>query len=189
MSRSITVARGLITAAIAAMSVSALADPPPHAPAHGWRAKHDARYVGRSGTEWESDYDIASGRCNREAIATVVGGAVGGVIAARVADENREVATLIGAAAGALIGNRIGRKLDEADRSCIGHALEIGEAGRPVVWTNDATGVRYELSPGADRERNGAACREFTLAAVADRQRSSRRGLACRSDSGIWRIL
>ncbi|HEX7080618.1 MAG TPA: RT0821/Lpp0805 family surface protein [Gammaproteobacteria bacterium] len=182
-------ARLMVIAWIAALSASALADPPPHAPAHGWRKKHDPYYVGHSGGQWEYDYDIVSGHCNREAIATVVGGVVGGVIASRVADEHRAVATLIGAAAGALIGNRIGRELDEADRACIGHALEIGEAGHPVTWTNESTGVRYELLPGADRKRDGAACREFTMIAVAGREKTTRRGVACPSQPGVWRIL
>jgi len=186
---SMKTARVVVLALAAAWSASALADPPPHAPAHGWRKKQQNHYVGYSGRQWEHDYDIASGRCNREAIGTVVGGVVGGVIGSRVGSENRTVATIIGAAAGALLGNRIGRELDEADRSCFGHALELGEAGRPVIWTNESTGVRYELAPGADRERNGASCREYTMIAVAGRERSSRRGLACQSQPGVWQVM
>ena len=43
-----------------ACAASALADPPDHAPAHGWRKKHDGHYVGRTGVEWEHDYEITS---------------------------------------------------------------------------------------------------------------------------------
>jgi surface antigen len=172
-----------------AVCVSAFADPPAHAPAHGWRKKHDPYYVGYSGREWEHDFDIVSGRCNREAIGTVIGGVVGGVIGSRVETENRAVATIIGTVAGALLGNRIGRELDEADRSCFGHALEIGVAGRPVIWTNESTGVRYELAPGAVSKRSGAACREYTMVAVAGKERSSRRGLACQSQAGVWQMM
>jgi surface antigen len=173
----------------AAWAVSAVAQPPAHAPAHGWRKKNDAHYVGYTGRQWQHDYEISSGHCNREAIATVVGGVVGGALAHRIADENRTVATIIGAAAGALVGKRIGRELDEADRGCVGHALEIGVAGRAVSWSNEATGVQYRLSPGADRERNGLACREFTMVSTAGRQRSSQRGLACQSRAGVWEIM
>lgn len=185
------IARIVIPAVVVAWSATAFADPPAHAPAHGWRnkQKQQVHYVGYSGRQWEYDYDISAGHCNRQAIATVVGGVVGGVIASRIAEENRTVATLIGAAAGALVGNRIGHKLDEADRSCVGHALELGESGRPVVWTNETTGVRYELSPGADRQRNGAVCREYTMVAVDGRDKSSQRGLACQSQSGVWEII
>lgn len=189
MKISMQTARLVVLSLVTVWFASALADPPAHAPAHGWRKKHDARYVGFSGREWEYDFEISSGHCNREAIATVVGGIVGGAIASRVAEENRNVATIIGIAAGALVGNRIGDKLDDADRSCVGHALEIGESGRPVAWTNESTGVHYELSPGARRDRNGVMCREYTMVAVADRDKSSRRGLACESDEGNWRII
>lgn len=191
----------------AAWTLPALADPPAHAPAHGWRRHHerdhdrdhdrdrdrdeDARYyVGYGGEHWEHDYDILSGRCNREAVATVVGGVVGGVVAAHVSEpENRTVATIIGAAAGALIGKKIGHELDEADRGCFGHALEIGESGRRVVWTNASTGVRYEMVPGAASRRDGAPCRAFTLLAVAGDRRSTRVGLACRSQPGLWEVV
>jgi surface antigen len=182
-------ARTVVLALVATWAASALAQPPAHAPAHGWRKKQQNHYVGYSGRQWEQDYGIVSGRCNREAIGTVVGGVVGGVIASRVADENRAVATIIGAAAGALLGNRIGNRLDEKDRSCFGHALEIGPQGRPVMWTNESTGVRYELSPGANRQRDGAACREFTMVAVAGREKSSQRGLACQAGQGVWQVV
>ena len=70
----------LISLAIAA-PVS-LADPPPHAPAHGWRKKNDPYYVGYTGRQWTDDYGIRSGRCDRDRshVATAVGAVAGGVI-------------------------------------------------------------------------------------------------------------
>src|SRR5690606_42053966 len=108
-----------LTAALAlfaAWSAGALADPPPHAPAHGWRKKHDPYYLGYSGVRYEQDFGIVSGRCNREEIATVVGGAVGGYLGSRIAEEHPVVGTVLGTVAGAVIGKRIGRELDERDR-------------------------------------------------------------------------
>jgi surface antigen len=186
---SINAARVVAVGLAAVWAVSAFADPPAHAPAHGWRKKQAAHYVGRGGTEWERDFDISSGRCNRDAIGAVVGGVVGGVIANRVGDEHPAAATIVGVIAGALIGHKIGSELDERDRGCFGHALEIGKAGRAVVWTNESNGVRYEMSPGADRTRNGAACREFTLVTVAGKEKSSQRGLACQSQPGAWQVV
>jgi surface antigen len=179
----------ILLAWLATGPVLALADPPRHAPAHGWRKKNDPFYVGFTGRHWDQDYGILSGHCNREAVATVLGGIIGGTIGAKVADrDDRAIAVIIGATAGALIGNRIGRDLDDADRSCIGHAMEIGESGQRITWTNETTGVDYELTPGADRESGGDACREFTLVAATGDIRSRERGLACESDSGVWRI-
>lgn len=171
-------------------SASAIATPPPHAPAHGWRQKHDPYYVGYSGRQWEKDYGILSGRCNREAIGTVLGAAVGAVVLNRTATpENRTVATVVGAMAGAVIGNRIGRKLDESDRGCLGHALELGDPGRRIEWANESTGVRYEVAPGDERDRNGKACREFTLVEMAGSGgKLAQRGLACQSQPGVWEV-
>ena len=184
---------GLLVAA--GLSLPALADPPDHAPAHGWRKKHgsgdddDHGYEGYEGKRWDQDYAVLSGRCDRRAIATVLGGVVGGAVGARVADsENRTIATIVGAAVGALLGNRIGRELDDADRGCFGHALELGRPGRLIVWTNDTAGVRYELLPGANRTRPGAVCREFTMTSFHGRERESRAGVACRTQVGRWEI-
>ena len=177
----------LIWSLLIAWVAPVFADPPAHAPAHGWRRKHDPYYVGYTGGQWERDFDISSGRCNRQEIATVVGGVAGAAIANRVADEHKTVATIVGAIAGAVIGNRIGRELDEADRGCFGHALEIGMAGQRITWTNETNGVRYEMSPGADSPRNGAACREYTLVTVVGRDRATQKGVACQSQPGVWR--
>jgi surface antigen len=169
-------------------TAEALAAPPKHAPAHGWRKKHDPYYVGYSGNHWDRDYGILSGRCNREEVGTVIGGVVGGAIGSRVADEeDRAIATIMGAVAGALIGNRIGRKLDESDRSCFGHAMEIGTAGKAVTWVNDATGVRYEMVPG-DRSSHDEGCREFSLRATAGDEVSDRNGVACQTAVGVWEL-
>jgi surface antigen len=192
----------LITlAALAALAIAlaapVMAQPPAHAPAHGFRAKQKQRqptvqvvFVGHAGSEWEQDYGITSGNCDRRAIGTALGGLTGALIANQVADgDNKTVATLIGAAAGALIGRRIGRNIDKADEACIGHALELGEAGKPVNWTNEDTGVNYQVVPGADRSRNGSTCREFTFTAVSGSDRQTRQGLGCESEPGVWQIV
>jgi surface antigen len=176
-----------VLALLGGLSSSLRADPPAHAPAHGWRKQHDPDYVGYTGVHWDRDYGVRTGSCDLEAVGAVVGGVVGGAVGARVGD-NRPIATLIGAVAGALIGAKVGRELDEPDRGCFGHTLEVGEEGHRVVWTNESIGVRYELVPGAGRDRNGEACREFTLVTIASGKKSSQSGLACRSESAAWQI-
>lgn len=190
MPTTIRAARLALASMLTVTVMTALAAPPAHAPAHGWRRQHDPSYVGYTGRQWDDDYGIVSGHCDRQAVATVLGGVVGGVIGARVAEpEDRTVATIIGSAVGALIGNRIGKQLDDADRGCFGHALEVAQSGQPVSWTNESTGVRYEMTPGPGRERDGAACREFTLRAVTGTRESSRQGLACRDDGSVWNVI
>ena len=70
---------------VAAPVMRGLADPPPHAPAHGWRKKNDPYYVGYTGRQWTDDYGIRSGRCDRDRshMATAVGAVAGGVIGDR----------------------------------------------------------------------------------------------------------
>ena len=73
----------LAAAALAVvLPVNVYGDPPPWAPAHGWRKKNDPYYTGYSGRRWDKDYGIVQGQCNREA----VGAAVGGVVAGAVVD-------------------------------------------------------------------------------------------------------
>lgn len=179
----------LVVVLAAGWAAEALADPPPHAPAHGWRKKHDPYYMGYSGAAWDRDYEITRGRCNREQIGAVLGGVAGAVVGSRVAaSENRPVGTLIGAAVGALLGARIGRELDEADRACFGHVLEIAPPGSRVTWENPGTGVSYDLVPGQGYKQGNSMCRDFTLIASAAGQASRRTGRACQSGRGVWKI-
>jgi surface antigen len=166
-----------------------LADPPPHAPAHGWRAKHDSYYVGYTGTRWPQDYEITSGHCNREAVGAVIGGVAGGTIGHEVAKpEDRVVATIIGAAVGALVGAKIGRELDERDQGCIGQSLELAQPGQSVQWRNDQSGVAYVLTPTGSEQIDGRSCRVFKLRSTANgkAQTVTRRG--CQVAQGQWEI-
>jgi surface antigen len=170
----------LIAAAITSVSLQALADPPDHAPAHGWRKKHDPGYVGYTGATWEKDYEVSTGHCNREEVGAVLGGVAGGVIGSKVASpENRTVG---------IIGAKIGRDLDNGDRGCFGHVLEIVRPGGRVMWDNPVTGVNYVLVPGDGRRENAASCRDFTLIATRGREKSTRKGVACQTERGVWRI-
>jgi surface antigen len=182
-----------VTLALAALvgAGPVFADPPSHAPAHGYYKKRhvndyedDRRsyrtvryYEGKSGVAYVRDYGISSGRCNRDEIGTVIGGVTGAVIGGQVAD-NRAVGMVVGGVFGAVLGHAIGDNLDHGDRACMGHALELGRAGVPVVWRND--GHRYHFTPRGDA-RNG--CRNATLVVDGRRPRDV---LACPSGRGEW---
>ncbi len=47
-----------LAALAAALTLPALADPPSHAPAHGWRKKNDPYYVGYTGRHWNDDFGV-----------------------------------------------------------------------------------------------------------------------------------
>jgi surface antigen len=176
-----------------ALPCIALATPPDWAPAHGWRKKHDPYYAGYSGRDWDSDYGVRSGSCDRSQVGQVVGGVVGGVaggaIGAEVAkgSSQRNVAIVVGTVIGAAIGSEIGRRMDQADRSCVGHALELGEPGRSVKWTNPDTRVSYQLTP-LDAEPRDDGCRRFRLTAHGAFGLSEGRTVACPDASGVWTL-
>lgn len=167
----------------AALVAPAVAKPPPHAPAHGYRAK-EARYKGYTGVEWEEDYGVRSGRCNTDTVLAAVGAVGGAVIANRTASaENRTIATIVGAVAGGLLGNAVGDAIDDGDRGCMGHALEVGAIGQRITWTNPRTHVAYTLKPVADLD---GGCRRFEYRPGANAK--SQTMVACRRDGAAWAI-
>lgn len=171
-----------IALSLTAFAAPILSQPPAHAPAHGWRKKNDPHYVGYTGYKWSDDYGIRSGRCNREAVGVALGGTLGGMVGSAVSDrDNRLVAIVLGTTIGALVGARVGRDLDEADRACIGHALELADNGKPVRWMSE--GVRYSLTSG---KASGDGCRSYTLLGEANGRSDTSRGTACRRDDGAW---
>lgn len=172
--------------ALLLITASAMADPPDHAKAHGWRKKHDPNYVGYTGRIWERDYGVLEGTCNRKEIGTVLGAVVGGAVGSQVGDgSNRTVAIIVGSVIGAAIGHEIGRDLDEGDRACVGHALELAKAGQRVRWVNTATGVTYAIDPKAP-SREGDNCRSYSLSMSREGKSKTSDGKACRSKDGTW---
>jgi len=180
-----------VTAAFCAFAVLAstltFADPPDHAKAHGWRKKNDPNYVGYTGRTWEHDYGILEGTCHRKEIGTAIGAVVGGAIGSQVGDDsNRTVAIIVGSVIGAAIGHEIGRDLDQGDRACVGHALELAQAGQRVRWVNETTGVTYVIAPQA-APRKGDLCRSYTLTMTRAGKSKSSDGKACRASDGTWK--
>jgi len=177
-----------IALAVVALPCVALATPPPWAPAHGWRKKNDPTYPGYSGHNWEYDYGVRSGHCDRAEIGAVLGGVAGAVIGSEVAKgDNRVVAMVVGTVIGAAIGSEIGRRMDKTDRYCVGHALELANAGQTVSWTNPTTRVNYQLTP-LDKGVSDEGCRKFRLVATGGFGLSEGRTTACAGEDGVWNL-
>ena len=126
----------LRSALIAAMAVSciasapagtAFADPPPWAPAHGYRAKY--QYP-----------DIDIGTCNRSLTSSqLIGGAlgaiVGGLLGSKVGKgKGKLAATAAGTLLGALAGASIAQSMDTADNECVRKALDAAPDQKQVAW-------------------------------------------------------
>ena len=177
----------IVSVALAPMP--APAEPPPHAKAHGWRKKNDPNYVGYTGKKWEKDYGIIEGKCNTAAVGAVVGGTVGGVIGSRAEKQDRPVAIILGTTIGAVIGAKIGESIDQSDRACMGHSLELAGVKKTVVWTNSTSGVTYRLTPTRDFKQADQACREFVTelnSAKGKKKKDKVTGVACRRGNGEW---
>jgi surface antigen len=173
----------------AAVAGSTLAGPPAHAPAHGYRnhdkqSRKDARkYRGYTGVEWHEDHGIQGGRCNTDTVLATVGAVGGAVIGNRTASpENRTVATIIGAIAGGLIGKAVGDAIDDHDRACMGHSLEVGTIGKSVTWTNPKTRIAYKVRPTRDL---ADGCRNFEFVAAKGAPASM---TACRTPQATWAV-
>lgn len=186
--RSVVHALNVLWMVFVLVATTAMADPPDHAKAHGWRKKHDPNYVGYTGRTWERDYGVLEGSCNRKEIGTVLGAVVGGAVGSQVGDgSGRTVAIIVGSVIGAAIGREIGRDLDEGDRACVGHALELAKAGQRVRWLNESTGVTYVVAPNPP-SRDGDKCRTYTLSMSRDGKSKATDGKACRADNGTWSV-
>ncbi len=196
---------GIIAAIVASLLLSAvlpspvLADPPPWAPAHGWREKHkhkkhddDTVYVVQPypyyvrPQAYAVPFGINIGRCNRDAVGAAIGGVTGGAFGAGVTDRDDRVFGIIaGTVIGAALGGLIGESMDRADYTCMGQAFEYAGPGQSVSW-NDPSGASYNVMPGDSYESNGRYCREYTTTAVIDGRAETVKGTACRQPDGSW---
>jgi hypothetical protein len=168
-----------------------MADPPAHAPAWGYHDDHPhadkhhkkpkkiKHYPGKSGVVYVHDYGIASGKCNRDEIGAVIGGVTGAVIGGQVAGkDDRIVGMVVGGVLGAILGHAIGDEIDKKDRACMGHALELGKPGVPIVWKGGTH--QYRFTPRGDAP---GGCRYATL--TID-NRKPQDVLACPTGRGEW---
>lgn len=177
-------------ACLTAVPAHVYGDPPPWAPAHGWRKKNDPNYVGYTGKKWDRDYGIVSGQCNRQAVGAVLGGVVGGVVGSQVGSgSGRQIAILVGTVTGAVIGSQIGRDLDRADEACIAHALELAGPNKRVSWPSADGRTTFMLTPGEGFRRDGRMCREFSLRQTASSRSQTASGRACQTGNGAWLLL
>jgi surface antigen len=202
--------------AISTVAVSpALADPPPWAPAHGWRDKHDRdddnyrqeRRHHRDRDDEEEDapavavapppppaptqlpYGLTEGTCHRDLVGAALGGAAGGLVGSNIGKgSGRTAATIGGVIAGLFVGGSIGRSMDMADQACTGEVLEHVQDNQTVVWQGQNQSG-YWVTPMRSYEAgNGSYCREYESDAVIDGRRQQTYGTACRQPDGRWQI-
>lgn len=158
-------------------TAAAYADPPPWAPAHGYRAKEDKHKHKRDDDDDDDrrtviireverppqlaaglpafyglPVGIEQGRCDHGLVqanmGTVLGAIAGGLAGSQFGKGDGQVAmTAAGVLLGAVLGNVVQGQLDPADQGCLTQALERAPTGQPVVWNNPDSGARYQVTP------------------------------------------
>jgi len=197
------IAAGLDFAPVGWSSRAAYADPPPWAPAWGYRGKHkkkhghhddddDREYIEvRPSPTRVEPYGIGAGTCHRELVGAVVGGAAGGLAGSQVGKGKGQLAAVAGGAIiGLIVGGMVGRAMDQADQNCVGQVLEHAPDQRPVVWTNGANQDRYAVVPQRTyRMPDNRYCRDYLTTATIGGREQRVSGTACRNPDGSWQLM
>ncbi len=160
--------------------------PPPWAPAHGYRRKHE-----NGGWVYVPPFGIELGTCNRELLGAALGGAAGGLLASEIASsKDRPLAIAGGTLLGILVGGSIGRSMDQLDQHCVGQILEYAPAQQPVAWENPDRESSYRVTPVHTYEDGQERyCREYQTVATVGGERRETYGTACRQPDGSWQIV
>jgi hypothetical protein len=160
-------------------------------------------YTGYGGTRWSTDYGIGAGRCDRDSIIVQAEDSRKTLVQRHEENLKNRTVGIIGATTGSgvLLSTRLGGRLDDRDRHCLGHVLELGAVGREVSWVNPSTrqavvAVVNEFTPGTriptgSGPKGQERCRVLVLTttAVGVAARGPAQTLiACQANPGVWSI-
>lgn len=208
----------ILAGGLLADAVPALADPPPWAPAHGWRAKHEHKHKHKAPKEVHHHYyygapppqvvyvpvpdrkpatrlpyGFANGTCDRrlvssELLGNLLGGAAGAAIGSRFGQGQGKLAAVAG---GTLVGVLIG--------GSIGRSMDPVDQACAITALDhvpDSRAIRwsgdrhdYSLVPTRSWDQGGRHCRDYTTTAYFGDRRESVTGTACRMADGAWEIV
>jgi surface antigen len=135
------------------------------------------------------------GGLSKSDVGTGLGAIGGAVIGSSFGKGNgRVVGGVIGGLLGAGIGNSIGSSLDRADMQYYNQAqykaLESGQPGQALPWSNPQTGNSGSFAANAPYQNNsGQYCREYTQTISVGGQAQKAYGTACRQPDGNWQVV
>lgn len=204
-----------LAAALVAIPLTApvaAADPPNWAPAHGYRHAHGHKtykhkYRRQVRRDWRHGevrrtvyvtrpvHDHRRHRHSQQSdvsISPTLGGAIvgallGGLGGSQIGSGSGRTAAIIGGiAAGAVIGGSIGDSMESNDQAQVQNTLETGRTGDTVIWRNQDTGNRYEVTPTRTYRTAGRDCREYSSWVFLGGYEEQVTGTACRMPDGTW---
>ena len=204
-------ALAIVSALCLALPEPVLADPPPWAPAHGYRSKHSEKhgkdrhekhrhkYKGKKYYAHEEprdvyyapDVGIPTGICNRQVLGAILGGAAGGYAGSKIGGGSGQLAaTAAGAVIGLIVGGSVGRSMDRLDQACVGQVLEQAETGHRVKWVDPDSRTQYQVvQTRTFKSGDNRYCREYTSGVVVGRRIQTVQGTACRRPDGAWQLV
>lgn len=160
--------------------------------------------TGYSGQRWSTDYGVRSGRCDPGSRVLGTTGSRSTLVQRHEENLRNRSVGKIGAPEGSVLllatgGARLGIRLDDHDRACLGGVLEFGAVGRDVAWNNPATGIAYLATIAEDKPAapgSNARCRVLVVLSgpLGAGRPQARPGLkpepliVCDSGSGAWKI-
>jgi surface antigen len=123
-------------------------------------------------------------------------GAIGGGIAGYQfgGGSGKAIATVAGTLLGGALGRSLGGSLDRGDMAYYNQtsqrALETGQPGQALPWSNPQTGNSGTVTPQAYYQTpNGQYCREYSQQINVGGKTESGYGKACRQPDGTWQIV
>lgn len=128
-------------------------------------------------------------------IGTAAGAIAGGVAGYQFGGgRGKALATVAGTLLGGALGRSIGGSLDRGDMAYYNQAsqqaLETGQPGQPLPWSNPQTGNSGTVTPQKYYQNtSGQYCREYTQTIKVGGQTQSGYGTACRQPDGSWQIV
>ena len=178
----------------------AVADPPPWAPAHGYRGKKAKGKYKKKRTYVQEAYrlppGLKDGRCRADlfdsrTVGALIGAAAGGYVGSTVGKgDGKLAATAIGTLVGAVIGRSVGDSLAQAEAICFSQTFEHVPDRETIVWRDSQNGSRYQVTPQKTvQTASGAYCREYTAKATVGGKEVDTYGTACRQPDGSWKLI
>lgn len=136
-----------------------------------------------------------SGGINKEQVGTIGGAILGGVLGSKVGKgTGNGIAIGAGTLLGAYLGSETGKSLDRADMNFYNRtsqkALETGQPGETLPWSNPKTGNRGTVTPQRYYQQDdGRYCREYQQSITVGGKKQEGYGTACRQPDGSWEVV
>lgn len=138
---------------------------------------------------------VAACSTAKEPLPMTAGTAVTGSLAGSNAAKPRKAAIPVSSRSviGGIGGSRIGFSLGAEERLTAANAeyraLEYGQSGAPVEWSDRGGSHHGSIVPGKPYQQGSRYCRSFTHTVYVKNEPETAKGTACREPDGTWKSV